>query len=658
LSFRITPLLLGALVALGCGEDPPQPLEWRVRFADPADAVDVRAFSARILEGGCAGEVVFEVQFPRTGPSADVPLPPTLGPGPHGFAVTARDAACRVVGFECEGADLPDPDGVVEVVLFGVAGRAECAVSLCADGICTETDGGVSSCDPGFEDCNLDPTDGCETDVETDLEHCGACGSPCRTPHATPLCDRGVCRLTECEPSWSDCDADPMNGCETSILTLSDCGRCRVAGEAPLCALPHATATCGSGSCELIDCHEGWGDCDGAPANGCETPLDTGTDCGACGTTCDSATPNCVFDAGGGTCVAACPGTAPTLCGTSCVEPMTDPRHCGGCRGEACLLDHGAASCVAGACALASCDPEWADCNGDAVDGCETATTTLSNCGGCGVRCDADDAILSCEDGVCDIDRCFSLRDDCNDDASDGCEADLRSATTCGSCATGCTAPTNLCSVSDGTPACVSSCADPQVACGDRCLDTRFDMANCGGCGTACALPDASERCFYGSCEIVACDDGRADCDRNSANGCEAMLNSDRSNCGSCGVVCRSDAVSCSGGVCSGCDTGRGDCNGDPDDGCETPLDTPADCGACGRGCDLANATSACVAGSCAVEACAAGFADCDGLANNGCEVDINRDSDHCGGCRMAGGSHCVGMERQCCAGTCMQTCP
>jgi hypothetical protein len=47
-----------------------------------------------------------------------------------------------------------------------------------------------------------------------------------------------------------------------------------------------------------------------------------------------------------------------------------------------------------------------------------------------------------------------------------------------------------------------------------------------------------------------------------------------------------------------------------------------AHCGACGRACAGGpNATGVCLSGTCGIE-CAAGFADCDGNAANGCEVD------------------------------------
>jgi len=55
-------------------------------------------------------------------------------------------------------------------------------------------------------------------------------------------------------------------------------------------------------------------------------------------------------------------------------------------------------------------------------------------------------------------------------------------------------------------------------------------------------------------------------------------------------------------------------------------------CGACGHPCALANAHPLCVDGACVINACLAGFEDCDGKASTGCET----------GAPGGGGSACV----------------
>jgi hypothetical protein len=76
-----------------------------------------------------------------------------------------------------------------------------------------------------------------------------------------------------------------------------------------------------------------------------------------------------------------CNGTTDELpaANTSCEQPFTT------------------ASCVSGACVISACATDYADCDGNAANGCETNTTTSNlHCGGCGMLC--GDA---CTGGTC-----------------------------------------------------------------------------------------------------------------------------------------------------------------------------------------------------------------------------------------------------------------
>src|SRR5262249_23387619 len=55
--------------------------------------------------------------------------------------------------------------------------------------------------------------------------------------------------------------------------------------------------------------------------------------------------------------------------------------------------------------------------------------------------------------------------------------------------------------------------------------------------------------------------------------------------------------------------------------------------------------TDVCTATGCGIGACDPGFADCDGIASNGCETNTGTDRDHCGSCtrRCALGQVCTG---------------
>jgi len=71
-------------------------------------------------------------------------------------------------------------------------------------------------------------------------------------------------------------------------------------------------------------------------------------------------------------------------------------------------------------------------------------------------------------------------------------------------------------------------------------------------------------------------------------------------------------------------------------------------CGTCGNVCpQVANGTVACNDGVCSVGSCDSGYGDCDEAFENGCEIDLMSDSNHCGVCE----SSCGGES--CSTGTC-----
>lgn len=59
-------------------------------------------------------------------------------------------------------------------------------------------------------------------------------------------------------------------------------------------------------------------------------------------------------------------------------------------------------------------------------------------------------------------------------------------------------------------------------------------------------------------------------------------------------------------------------------------------CGPNGVVCAAANGTPSCIEGVCGVASCNDGFADCDGVAANGCEVNTRSSTAHCGACDNA----------------------
>ena len=57
-------------------------------------------------------------------------------------------------------------------------------------GTCTTGKVSVKACNKGFDDCDKDPANGCETDIFNDRENCGSCGNSCS---AIESCSLGMC---------------------------------------------------------------------------------------------------------------------------------------------------------------------------------------------------------------------------------------------------------------------------------------------------------------------------------------------------------------------------------------------------------------------------------------------------------------------------------
>jgi hypothetical protein len=192
------------------------------------------------------------------------------------------------------------------------------------------------------------------------------------------------------------------------------------------------------------------------------------------------------------------------------------------------------------------------------------------------------------------------------------------------------------------------ACSPGQTNCGAVCVNLFTDSQNCGACGMVCPpVPNGTAGCIQGACGFLTCSSGFADCDGIAANGCETNINTDLRNCGACGKVCRPGTTGCISGACtSTCPPGQTKCGAV----CVNMFTDSQNCGACGKVCPLVrNGTASCIQGVCGILACSSGFADCDGIAANGCETNINTDLRNCGRC----GNLCP-VGTPCSDGTCV----
>jgi hypothetical protein len=111
----------------------------------------------------------------------------------------------------------------------GGAGATGASAGAGATGGGTGGTGG-GECPTGFVDCDGDPDNGCEANLDEDVDNCGACDFVCGTDNTTSVaCVAGACE-PECSTGFADCvqpqapDAD--DGCELMLGTETDCGSC------------------------------------------------------------------------------------------------------------------------------------------------------------------------------------------------------------------------------------------------------------------------------------------------------------------------------------------------------------------------------------------------------------------------------------------------
>jgi hypothetical protein len=543
---------------------------------------------------------------------------------------------CNQADDDCDGHIDEDFDLAGDPKNCGACGHA-CAfgnaVAACVNGTCA-----FSGCPEGTADANGDPGDGCEArcalvpgpetcdgadndcdgkidedfDLTVDTDHCGACGHACHYDRGEALCEGGACRLARCDAGWGDLNGVPGDGCEArcepahpgpevcdgedndcdgkvdeGFDLASDGENCGACGNR--CAYANGAGRCDDRQCALARCEPGYVDADHRADNGCESrcqPTNGGVE------VCDEIDDDCngVVDDG--------------------VDKDRDPQNCGGCgaldEAYICRLPNAENACDHGRCAIARCEPGFADadhapdngceapceptgdevcdgidndCDGDTDEGFDLGTD-VNNCGGCGNVCHTGNAEPACLLGRCAIRACPAGMVDADHDPRDGCEYACVPAAD----------PTEIC---DG----VDDDCDGSV---DEGFDILSDLDHCGGCDQPCHPDHALALCNAGACEIGGCDDGWVDANGDVGDGCE--LNCTPSD----------DGLE----VCDGRDN---DCDGSADEDFDLQTD-PLHCGACDHACSFPNGRVECQAGQCARRGCQDGWFDADGQPDDGCE--------------------------------------
>jgi hypothetical protein len=207
----------------------------------------------------------------------------------------------------------------------GVCGAACAATEICLEGVCTacpvgnQVCGGV--CCPSFRTC-CDGT--CVDDLQSNSDHCGACGNQCPRICPKDLDDPAACHGPRC-CSNGEC----LRGLQ---FDRDNCGACGLA-----CAADEA---CCDGECvDLASnsdhcgacgdaCHQGRVCCDGA----CRDLSSDVEHCSACGNDCSTGAgvPN-VSCCAGVCCGGRFANKRLRCCDDHCVDVLSDPLNCGEC---------------------------------------------------------------------------------------------------------------------------------------------------------------------------------------------------------------------------------------------------------------------------------------------------------------------------------------
>lgn len=454
--------------------------------------------------------------------------------------------------------------------------------SYCAQGSC-------SQCPPLLRDCNQKSEDGCEADVGSDPDRCGACDNRCADiENGTRGCNSGVCSIRACTAPFDDCNSQILDGCETNTeADPRNCGSCGT-----LCpGVVNGAADCQLGTCTLSACTPPYRSCRSGPTEACETNI------------------------------------------------FTDPDNCGFCGNVCPAIANGTRACSNGTCAVGGCTPPFRDCKNGALDGCETdVSTSAANCGSCGNVCPAPpNATPTCSGGTCGLGTCSSPYANCNGNSGDGCETNVSiDLANCGGCGRVCAPPfanpqcqSGICQIAS----CTSGHNDCDGQAGNGCESlAASDVNNCGGCGNACpAPPNATPACAFSACGIGSCNNPFLNCNGTLSDGCEINSSNDMNNCGGCGHACgavfESISVGCQNSACQvvGCSGTYRDCNGVYSDGCEADILTNVNnCGGCGQPCGTPahSGGALCGGGICRIASCSAPYLDCNGVYGDGCEVD------------------------------------
>lgn len=241
-----------------------------------------KSFLLLVMLAGCGGAA------PVGTPDARVDAPPATADIVAMPDVAAPDAqSADVIVLDAEGADV-----IAEPASPCTDGRAVCdcpdgsrRFTMCVGEVpgpcpCVEMEASVDVVAEATVDAPSDIVAEASC-VSMTVGNCCGVACPVASGAASATCTAGRCGFV-CSPFRGDCDGDPVNGCEVDLeRTTAHCGACR----AP-CA--EGLRCNGSAACTTT-CRTGLTAC---PV-GCVDPQGDAMNCGFCGRVCAPPRPSC-----------------------------------------------------------------------------------------------------------------------------------------------------------------------------------------------------------------------------------------------------------------------------------------------------------------------------------------------------------------------------
>ncbi|MCY1018620.1 Ig-like domain-containing protein [Pyxidicoccus sp. MSG2] len=167
------------------------------------------------------GPVIIDTKWQYTSTGRQLTVTGTAEPGSTvGIFI---DVACTGTPAKTVQADAEGRFSATMPFALGNSHRVFVAArdALGNESTCTEGPAYEVRCPAGTADCDGKSTNGCEVDLTTDEDHCGACGTTCQdNDYAQGVCQAATCGNT-CEPGYYDCDGNVANGCESTYACQS-----------------------------------------------------------------------------------------------------------------------------------------------------------------------------------------------------------------------------------------------------------------------------------------------------------------------------------------------------------------------------------------------------------------------------------------------------